>query len=85
MEPIVFKKRPVTKTTKTYTPRFDVDVDAEDKPKVEKRCKRLSESAERLAVQTTLSAYKRTVATYRAHGQWAPFMDDIAELEAYQP
>jgi hypothetical protein len=81
MEPIVFKKRPVTKTTQHYTttPR-DVD-----EPKVEKRCKRLSESAERLAVQTTLSAYKRTVATYRAHGQWAPFMDDIAELEAYQP
>lgn len=29
-------KRPVTKTTKTYTQRFDVDVDEDEKPKVEK-------------------------------------------------
>jgi len=34
MEPIIFKKRPVTKTTQKSTPHFDVDVeDHDEKPK----------------------------------------------------
>jgi hypothetical protein len=64
MEPIVFKKRPVTKTTKTYTQRFDVDVEDEDKPKVEKKFS--AEDTEWMA-KTTITAYKAK----RLNPRWA--------------